>query len=368
MWSDTTRARATPLPPQPPAPDLGIPWRGRALAIDIEPPGDECPGAANVDAGFIQGWYDGVAGAGYVPAYYGNGTAGSEFGSAWCAAVATQPAVGAYSYLWSFEPSLLGSYNRATAPGYSPNQTGCAGPMAAWQYQISAGSDPDVDHDEALSSLPLVVSTPVGKYLPHRGEAGPARSAFPGEGSAPLRVPVVTCAFSLPVSFWIFEPKGGHRNGTQRHRDRVRDDVTGTVREESHVTRDPGVGPVTDSQEVVSTITPARRAVEVCYLVFGIIDALLIIRLVLKLLAANPLAGFSSFVYGITDIFMAPFRNLLPAVTGGSGAVLEMSVVIAIIVYALIGWALARVIALMFARNVTVARRSSRDTGRPRPD
>jgi hypothetical protein len=136
------------------ASDLGIP-EGRALAIDIEPPGDECPGAANVDAGFIQGWYDGVAGAGYVPAYYGNGTAGSEFGSAWCAAVAAQPAVGAYSYLWSFEPSLLGSYNRATAPGYSPNQTGCAGRMAAWQYQISAGSDPDVDHDEALSSLPL---------------------------------------------------------------------------------------------------------------------------------------------------------------------------------------------------------------------
>jgi glycoside hydrolase-like protein len=133
---------------------LGIP-QGRALAIDIEPPGDACPGAANVDAAFIQGWYDGVAGAGYVPAYYGNGTAGSEFGSAWCAAVSAQPAVGSYSYLWSFEPSLLGSYNRASAPGYSPNQTGCAGPMAAWQYQISANSNPDVDHDEALSSLPL---------------------------------------------------------------------------------------------------------------------------------------------------------------------------------------------------------------------
>jgi len=133
---------------------LGIP-EGRALAIDIEPPGDACPGAANVDAGFVQGWYDGVAASGYVPTYYGNGTAGSEFGSAWCAAVAAQPAVGAYSYLWSFEPSLLGSYSRASAPGYAPNQTGCAGPMAAWQYQISAGSNPDVDHDEALSSLPL---------------------------------------------------------------------------------------------------------------------------------------------------------------------------------------------------------------------
>ncbi|MHB8590143.1 MAG: hypothetical protein ACYDA0_15065 [Candidatus Dormibacteraceae bacterium] len=44
-----------------------------------------------------------------------------------------------------------------------------------------------------------------------------------------------------------------------------------------------------------------------------------------------------------------------------------MSVVIAIIAYALIGWALARLIAIMFSRNVTVARRSSRDIGGSRP-
>lgn len=133
---------------------LGIP-HGSAIAIDIEPPGDACPGAANVDGGFVQGWFDGVVTAGYVPTYYGNGTGGSEFASAWCAAVSAQPAVATYSYLWSFEPSLLGSYNKSTAPGYSPNDTGCAGTMAAWQYELSAGSDPDVDHDEALSKLPL---------------------------------------------------------------------------------------------------------------------------------------------------------------------------------------------------------------------
>jgi uncharacterized protein YggT (Ycf19 family) len=147
----------------------------------------------------------------------------------------------------------------------------------------------------------------------------------------------------------------------------VRDDVTGTVHEESRVTRDTGAGPITDSAEVVSSVAPTRRAIEVCYLVFGIIDGLLLIRLVLKLLGANPLAGFSSFVYGLTDVFLAPFRNLLPVVGGSSGAVLEMSVVIAIIVYALIGWALARLIAILFARNVTVARRSSREIGGPRP-
>ncbi|HYM96762.1 MAG TPA: glycoside hydrolase domain-containing protein, partial [Candidatus Sulfotelmatobacter sp.] len=133
---------------------LGIP-AGRALAIDIEPPGDACPGAANVDPGFVQGWFDGITAAHYVPAYYGNGTAGSEFATAWCGAVASQSEIASSSYLWSFEPSLLGSYNKATAPNYAPNQTGCPGTMAAWQYELSAGSNPDVDTDEALSKLPL---------------------------------------------------------------------------------------------------------------------------------------------------------------------------------------------------------------------
>jgi hypothetical protein len=138
------------------AASLGIP-QGRAIAIDIEPPGDACPGAVNVDQGFVQGWYDGVTAAGYVPTYYGNGTGGSEFATAWCAAVTAQPALATGSYLWSFQPSLLGSYTSGNAPGYAPNQTGCPGNMAAWQYQIdsSMSAPSDVDHDEALSTLPL---------------------------------------------------------------------------------------------------------------------------------------------------------------------------------------------------------------------
>src|SRR5229473_3748856 len=113
----------------------------------------------------------------------------------------------------------------------------------------------------------------------------------------------------------------------------VRDESSGTVREESTVVNDTGATPVREASLVKSS-TPARRATEVIYLVFGIIDGLLLIRLVLKLLAANPLAGFSSFVYGLSDFFLAPFRNLLPVVHGGSGSVLETSVIIAIIVYA----------------------------------
>src|SRR5258708_26662689 len=103
----------------------------------------------------------------------------------------------------------------------------------------------------------------------------------------------------------------------------VRDDDSGTMREESHVTRDAGAGGMMDSAEVVSSATPTRRATEVIYLGFGIINCLLFIRLGLKLLRAKPLAGFSSFVYRLSDFFLAPFCNLLPGGPCGSRSAVE---------------------------------------------
>jgi hypothetical protein len=128
---------------------------GTGIAIDIEPPGDACPGAANVDAAFITAWYDAITDAGYAPVYYGNTTAGSEFGSAWCTAVAQRPEIATGSYLWSFEPDLLGGFTRRTAPAFAPYYSGCAGQYDAWQYRIGDGSAPDVDHDLATNQLPI---------------------------------------------------------------------------------------------------------------------------------------------------------------------------------------------------------------------
>jgi len=110
------------------------------------------------------------------------------------------------------------------------------------------------------------------------------------------------------------------------------------------------------SSEVVSRANPGRRAMDLVYLFFGVIDGLLLIRLVLKLLGANTAAGFTQWVYGVTNVLLAPFRNLLPTI-GSEHSVLEMSVVVAILVYALIAWAMARLMAIIFFRDVTVARR-----------
>jgi uncharacterized protein YggT (Ycf19 family) len=141
----------------------------------------------------------------------------------------------------------------------------------------------------------------------------------------------------------------------RRNTDIDRDPGTGQV-QEHRVVSEPGVAPA--ESEVVNTFNPGWRATQLVYLVFGVIDGLLLIRLVLKLLGANPHAGFASFVYGVSDFFLVPFKNLLPAI-GNEHSLLEMSLVVAILVYALLGWAIARLVEVIFYRNVTVARRSS---------
>ena len=65
------------------------------------------------------------------------------------------PNIATSSNLWSFEPSLLGSYNKVSNPSYSPSDPGCGGNTLAWQYVLSGGAVVDVDQDLALSSLPL---------------------------------------------------------------------------------------------------------------------------------------------------------------------------------------------------------------------
>ena len=146
----------------------------------------------------------------------------------------------------------------------------------------------------------------------------------------------------------------------------VRDEASGTVREESTVINDTGTAPVREAS-VVKSSTPARRAMDVVYLVFGIIDALLVIRLVLKLLGANVHAGFASFTYGLTDFFLAPFRGLLPTIVSGQ-AVLELSLLFAILIYSLIAIGLVRLLAITLSRSVMVSQHSRSEGLKPRSE
>ena len=134
------------------------------------------------------------------------------------------------------------------------------------------------------------------------------------------------------------------------------------MREDPDYVEEPGRAAET---EVVSSFSPARRAFEMIYLVFAVIDVLILIRILLKVLGANIGVPFTRFIYAATDPLLTPFRDLLPTVVSGK-SIFEMSAVVAFIVYALLGYVLARLVAIMFMRNVMVSH-SSRSRGyRPR--
>lgn len=68
----------------------------------------------------------------------------------------------------------------------------------------------------------------------------------------------------------------------------------------------------------------------------GIVEVGLLLRIVLLLLAANPTAGFSTWVYGLTGPLVAPFAGVFPELTIVD-SVLDAPAILALIVYGLAG-------------------------------
>lgn len=88
------------------------------------------------------------------------------------------------------------------------------------------------------------------------------------------------------------------------------------------------------------------------WLLFGGIEALIGLRVILMLIGANPANTFTAFVYQLSALFLWPFQNIV-ANPAFQNIVLEITSIIAMIVYALIGWAIVRLIWVLFYRTPT---------------
>jgi len=83
------------------------------------------------------------------------------------------------------------------------------------------------------------------------------------------------------------------------------------------------------------------------YYVLGVLETLLAFRFIFKFLGANPGSTFVSFIYTISEVFLAPFSGIFrSAVNSGieTKSVLEPKTIIAMIVYALIAYGIVRLI------------------------
>ena len=88
-------------------------------------------------------------------------------------------------------------------------------------------------------------------------------------------------------------------------------------------------------------VKPLFRGVQVVWYVLGILETLLAFRFILKLLAANPNAGFTDFVYRLSYPFVAPFLSVFRTPTV-SGATFEWTTLLAMLVYWFVAWAIVK--------------------------
>jgi hypothetical protein len=92
-----------------------------------------------------------------------------------------------------------------------------------------------------------------------------------------------------------------------------------------------------------------RRLTSLIQLGFGVLNGLIGLRFLLKLMAANPANPFASLVYFVTSPFLWMFQSLTRT-PSFEGIEIEFFSLIAIIVYALIGWIIVQLMWILFSR------------------
>ncbi len=92
------------------------------------------------------------------------------------------------------------------------------------------------------------------------------------------------------------------------------------------------------------------RIVNIVYFLFGVLELLLAVRVVLHLIGANADNGFANFIYGLSGPFVALFASLLNNPALSTTAALEVTTLIAMLVYAIAAWIMGRLIWLVLSR------------------
>jgi hypothetical protein len=91
------------------------------------------------------------------------------------------------------------------------------------------------------------------------------------------------------------------------------------------------------------------KATQLIWLLLSFLEAAIALRIVFKLIAVNADNPFAALLYNVTNLFVAPFASLIGA-PSAYGMVLEISSLIAMIVYFLIAWGIERIVYVVFYR------------------
>lgn len=94
-----------------------------------------------------------------------------------------------------------------------------------------------------------------------------------------------------------------------------------------------------------------NRTTQIIYFLVGLLEVLLTLRFVFRLINADATTGFANFIYNFTHPFVVPFNGIFNDQAIARVGVLEFSTLVAMVIYALVGYGIARLLYVLFAPN-----------------
>lgn len=95
--------------------------------------------------------------------------------------------------------------------------------------------------------------------------------------------------------------------------------------------------------------------------IFGVVELLLGLRIILRFFAANSATPFVSWIYDISSPLLYPFRGIFPSPVLKGGYVLEVPTLIALLAYAILGYLIVQLISFI---DYSTTRYYTQDTKR----
>jgi uncharacterized protein YggT (Ycf19 family) len=118
--------------------------------------------------------------------------------------------------------------------------------------------------------------------------------------------------------------------------------------------RSKAVNEVVNTEREVERGRGAARVSQVVDYIFYLIYALLGMRFLLALMAAQPSAGFVRFIATVTDPFYSPFRGIVNVPSTEDGHRLLLPIIIAIIAYVLLHFAINGLLRMLAHRKTEI--------------
>jgi uncharacterized protein YggT (Ycf19 family) len=117
-------------------------------------------------------------------------------------------------------------------------------------------------------------------------------------------------------------------------------------------------------RQVVKATAPTgqvilARVIQLLWLLAAVIVVLIFARFMMLLIGVSATAPFAQFVYGITDVLVAPFNGLLAAPRVDGAGFIDVASIVAFFVYPLLTYLLTELLRIIFGARRGVRRVST---------